>query len=212
VTLTISSADLKAAFEDARNEAAVRRVILTGAGGKAFIAGADIRELAHATALDAEQSSRFRQGVLDLIENLGKPVIAAVDSFAMTSKDWGDAMGCMGINHSRRVRTAEGTPNPCERDFFVARSGAHLYPLGGDQIVLFGGWQRDRGWRTPRPPSPNVASPRYKATVCCSQVVGHGRTGHHEETDIFGTTEGKASVRAAPDCRPLNGCRGRPYL
>jgi enoyl-CoA hydratase/carnithine racemase len=76
-------ADLRTAFEDARDDAAVRGVILTGAGGKAFIAGADIGELAHATAIDAEQSSRFGQGVLDLIENLGKPVIAAVNGFAL---------------------------------------------------------------------------------------------------------------------------------
>ena len=62
---------------------AVRGVILTGAGDKAFIAGADISELAHATALEAEESSRFGQKVLDLIENLGKPVIAAVNGFAL---------------------------------------------------------------------------------------------------------------------------------
>jgi len=74
--------DLQTAFEDAQNDAMVRGVILTGAG-KAFIAGADISELAHATAVDAEQSSRFGQGVLDLIENLGKPVIAAVNGFAL---------------------------------------------------------------------------------------------------------------------------------
>ena len=76
-------ADLRTAFEDARGDAAVRGVILTGAGGKAFIAGADISELAHATAFEAEQSSRFGQEVLDLIENLGKPVIAAVNGFAL---------------------------------------------------------------------------------------------------------------------------------
>jgi enoyl-CoA hydratase/carnithine racemase len=75
--------DLRTAFEDARDDATVRGVILTGAGNKAFIAGADISELAHATAVGAEQSSRFGQGVLDLIENLGKPVIAAVNGFAL---------------------------------------------------------------------------------------------------------------------------------
>ena len=75
--------DLRAAFEDARDDAAVRGVILTGAGDKAFIAGADIGELAHATPVVAEQSSRFGQAVLDLIENLGKPVIAAVNGFAL---------------------------------------------------------------------------------------------------------------------------------
>jgi enoyl-CoA hydratase len=44
-------ADLRKAFEDARDDAAVRGVILTGAGNKAFIAGADISELAHAACL-----------------------------------------------------------------------------------------------------------------------------------------------------------------
>jgi enoyl-CoA hydratase len=75
--------DLRTAFEDARDDDAVRGVILTGAGNKAFIAGADIAELAQVTAFEAEQSSRFGQDVLDLIENLGKPVIAAVNGFAL---------------------------------------------------------------------------------------------------------------------------------
>jgi enoyl-CoA hydratase/carnithine racemase len=75
--------NLRAAFEDARDDAAVRGVILTGAGDKAFIAGADISELAHVTAVEAEESSTFGQAVLNLIENLGKPVIAAVNGFAL---------------------------------------------------------------------------------------------------------------------------------
>jgi enoyl-CoA hydratase/carnithine racemase len=75
--------DLRTAFEDARGDATVRGVILTGVGNKAFVAGADISELAQATAVDAEQSSRFGQEVLDLIENLGKPVIAAINGFAL---------------------------------------------------------------------------------------------------------------------------------
>src|SRR5712692_3613301 len=75
--------DLRTAFEDARDDLAVRGVILTGAGDKAFIAGADITELAHVGAVEAEQSSRFGQDVLDLVENLGKPVIAAVNGFAL---------------------------------------------------------------------------------------------------------------------------------
>jgi enoyl-CoA hydratase/carnithine racemase len=62
---------------------AVHGVILTGAGDKAFIAGADISELANVDAYDAEESSRFGQGVLDLIEDLGKPVIAAINGFAL---------------------------------------------------------------------------------------------------------------------------------
>ncbi len=75
--------DLRAAFEDVRDDVAIRGAILTGAGDKAFIAGADITELATLTAFEAAQASRFGQGVLDLIENLGKPVIAAVNGFAL---------------------------------------------------------------------------------------------------------------------------------
>src|SRR5712671_6159137 len=75
--------DLRTAFEHARDDVTVRGVILTGAGDKAFIAGADISELAHVAAFEAEQSSRFGQEVLDLIENLGKPVVAAVNGFAL---------------------------------------------------------------------------------------------------------------------------------
>jgi enoyl-CoA hydratase len=75
--------DLRTAFENARDDDTVRGVILTGTGDKAFIAGADISELAQAGAFQAEQSSRFGQGVLELIENLGKPVIAAINGFAL---------------------------------------------------------------------------------------------------------------------------------
>ena len=75
--------DLKTAFEDAGDDAAVRGVILTGAGDRAFIAGADISELTQLTAVEAEKSSTFGQAVLNLIENLGKPVIAAVNGFAL---------------------------------------------------------------------------------------------------------------------------------
>jgi enoyl-CoA hydratase len=75
--------DLRKAFEDAGEDPTVRGVILTGAGDKAFIAGADISELANVTAVEAETSSSYGQAVLDLIENLGKPVIAAVNGFAL---------------------------------------------------------------------------------------------------------------------------------
>jgi enoyl-CoA hydratase len=75
--------DLRCAFERVRKDTAVRGAILTGAGDKVFIAGADISELARVTAFEAEKASRFGQEVLDLIENLGKPVIAAVNGFAL---------------------------------------------------------------------------------------------------------------------------------
>ena len=75
--------NLRAAFEDARDDNTIRGVILTGAGDKAFIAGADINELAILTAVEAEKSSRLVQDVLNIVENLGKPVIAAINGFAL---------------------------------------------------------------------------------------------------------------------------------
>jgi len=75
--------DLRTVFEDVQADAAVRGAILTGAGDKAFIAGADIGELAQVSAVEAKTSSSFGQAVLDLIENLWKPVIAAVNGFAL---------------------------------------------------------------------------------------------------------------------------------
>ncbi len=71
--------ELRAAFEDARDDSAVRGVILTGAGEKAFAAGADIAEIANNTAVEAEEATRRGQALTDL----GKPVIAAVNGFAL---------------------------------------------------------------------------------------------------------------------------------
>jgi enoyl-CoA hydratase/carnithine racemase len=75
--------ELRAAFEDARDDSAVRGVILTGAGEKAFAAGADIAEISNNTTVEAEEATRRGQALTELIENLGKPVIAAVNGFAL---------------------------------------------------------------------------------------------------------------------------------
>src|SRR5438067_3073530 len=76
-------AELNEAFKDARDDAAVRGVILTGAGDKAFAAGADIAEMAGDTPAEAEDKTRHGQRLTKVIENLGKPVVAAVNGFAL---------------------------------------------------------------------------------------------------------------------------------
>src|SRR5260370_4325103 len=76
-------ADLRAAFEDARDDSEVHGVILTGAGDKAFIAGADINEVATDTPVQAEEKTRRGQALITLIENLRKPLIAAVNGFSL---------------------------------------------------------------------------------------------------------------------------------
>src|ERR1700735_2947883 len=78
--------DLRAAFHDIKNDAAIRVVILTGSGEKAFIAGADIAELAKHDAVSGKEYTHRGQSVLNLIENLGKPVIACLNGFAL---GWG---------------------------------------------------------------------------------------------------------------------------
>jgi len=75
--------ELGAAFEQAKNDTSVRVVILTGAGEKAFVAGADINELAVQTPAGGKEYALAGQGVFNSIENLGKPVIAAVNGFAL---------------------------------------------------------------------------------------------------------------------------------
>ncbi|MBH17070.1 MAG: crotonase [Acidobacteria bacterium] len=68
--------------EVARSES-VRCVVLTGAGDKAFVAGADIGELAELTPVNGSVHSQRGQALLELIESLGKPVIAAINGYAL---------------------------------------------------------------------------------------------------------------------------------
>jgi enoyl-CoA hydratase len=76
-------ADLSAAIDDAAADAGVRAVVITGAGEKAFVAGADINELSEQTPVAGRERARRGQGLFDRIERLGKPVIAAVNGFAL---------------------------------------------------------------------------------------------------------------------------------
>jgi enoyl-CoA hydratase len=75
--------ELDAAFRALARDAEVRGVILTGAGEKAFVAGADIGELAAQGPVAGRERSLRGQRVLDRIEGLGKPVIAAINGFAL---------------------------------------------------------------------------------------------------------------------------------
>jgi enoyl-CoA hydratase/carnithine racemase len=75
--------ELRDVFTDVKNDSSVRVAILTGAGEKAFIAGADIGELAKHDAVSGKEYTHRGQSVLDLIENLGKPVIACINGFAL---------------------------------------------------------------------------------------------------------------------------------
>jgi enoyl-CoA hydratase len=75
--------ELRRAILEVRHDDGVRVVVLTGAGEKAFVAGADINELAVQAPAGGREHARRGQHVLDLIENLGKPSIAAINGFAL---------------------------------------------------------------------------------------------------------------------------------
>jgi enoyl-CoA hydratase len=76
-------AEIGEAFEAARDDASVKCVILTGGGEKAFVAGADINELAQMTPITGKATAEKGQRVFRAIERFPKPVIAAVNGFAL---------------------------------------------------------------------------------------------------------------------------------
>jgi enoyl-CoA hydratase/carnithine racemase len=75
--------ELRDALIDARDDSSVRVLILTGAGEKSFVAGADISELAQRTAVDGKDFALFGQSVVHLLETMGKPSICAINGFAL---------------------------------------------------------------------------------------------------------------------------------
>ena len=75
--------ELERVMREMQQDDGIRAVVLTGAGEKSFVAGADINELAVLTPAQGQQHGRRGQAVFDLIEQLGKPVVAAVNGFAL---------------------------------------------------------------------------------------------------------------------------------
>jgi len=75
--------ELGRAMDHLKTDAGVRAVVVTGAGPKAFVAGADINELSQLSPADAREYAVRGQAVLQSIEHLGKPVVAAINGFAL---------------------------------------------------------------------------------------------------------------------------------
>ena len=75
--------ELRRAILDLKRDDGVRVVILTGAGEKSFVAGADINELATQSPTTGREHALAGQHILDLVEHMGKPVIAAINGYAL---------------------------------------------------------------------------------------------------------------------------------
>ncbi|RYF91957.1 MAG: enoyl-CoA hydratase [Chitinophagaceae bacterium] len=75
--------DLDKVLDEIKEDANIKSAIITGSGAKAFVAGADISEFANLTKEDAMALSQRGQDVFFKIENSGKPIIAAVNGFAL---------------------------------------------------------------------------------------------------------------------------------
>src|ERR1700716_795218 len=75
--------ELRRVMLDLKRDDEVRAIVVTGAGDKSFVAGADINELAVQTPISGREHALIGQHVFDVIENLGKPVIAAINGYAL---------------------------------------------------------------------------------------------------------------------------------
>jgi len=114
--------ELEQAFEHCRSSESVRALIVTGAGEKAFVAGADIKELSEMTPLSAKELAYRGQQVLARVEHMGKPTIAMINGFALG--------GGLELALACNLRTAANT----------ARMGLPEVSLG--IIPGYGGTQR----------------------------------------------------------------------
>jgi hypothetical protein len=134
VTLTINRPDrlnalngaaideLRQALLELRRDDGVRAVVVTGAGEKAFVAGADIAELAGLTPVTAKRLAERGQHVFDLVETLGKPVVAAINGFALAAAaSWRSRARCAWHPIVRASGSPRSISDSCRAT--AARSG-----------------------------------------------------------------------------------------
>ncbi len=127
---------------DARDDATVRVLILTGAGEKSFIAGADISELAQCDPVSGRETGLFGQSVLHMLETMGKPSIAAINGFALGG-GCEMALACTMRLASKSARLGQpevklgiipGYGGSQRLPRLVGKGMAHEMILGGDMI------------------------------------------------------------------------------
>jgi enoyl-CoA hydratase len=115
--------DLRAVMKDAQADPVIQGVIVTGAGDKAFATGADLNENASISAVDTQAFTRSARLAFNLIEQLGKPVVAAMNGFA-SGEGCELAMAC-----TLRLATAQVR-------FGGPQAKAFVHGFGGTQRLL----------------------------------------------------------------------------
>ena len=109
--------ELHSVFEQVNDDPEVKVAILTG-NGKAFVAGADISQMSQLTGVEGHDMIKYGAGVMDLIEAIDKPVIAAVNGFALGG-GCELAMACdirrSSPTRPRRKSHCSGRTHPCMR-------------------------------------------------------------------------------------------------
>lgn len=135
--------ELVAVFEDIADDPEIGGVIVTGEGEKAFVAGADISEMAEMDVREAHDFSALGQETLNMIESIGKPVIAVVNGYALGG-GLEVAMACDIILASEKARFGQPEvklgviPGFGGTQRLVRRVGAHLA-----KEIIFSGQQFD---------------------------------------------------------------------
>ena len=146
--------ELDACVGEAGRDESVRAIILTGAGEKAFVAGADINELARHTPVAGKEATLFGQGVLRRLETVGKPSIAALNGFALGGGcGRGAAERTCAICQGRELTEYAGEVWPVDEVVEAVRAafeegdrriaGAECHP--GRTEVVDQAWQESRG-------------------------------------------------------------------
>jgi enoyl-CoA hydratase len=225
---------LVATFTSLALEPAVRCVILTGAGDKAFVAGADIKAMAGMTPAEARALSGLAHGLGDLLEDLHAPVIAAVNGFALGG-GCELALACDFIYASRAARFGQpevnlgvipglGGTQRLVRRVGLARARELLYTgviidadealrLGLANAVLDPAELMPRVWAV----AEAIASRAPLAVAAAKRAVRHGSdlplsAGLELESQLFaglfGTDDQKEGMRAFIEKRPAQW-RGR---
>ena len=157
-------AELRRAFEHIARDAYIRGAILTGAGEKAFVAGADINELAQLSAFEAREFALRGQQTFRMLETMPKPSVAAINGYALG--------GGLELAMACTVRFAAET----RQDGAAGSEARHHLPAMAARSGCRAWWAADARWNCcsrarPSPPRKRIASVLVNAVVPQAGIV-----------------------------------------